>query len=156
MLAAHSGMLPRVLGALALLAVGAIHLEQLIVAAFWYIPVIGPLFALNVAGSVIVGFALLVPLRLAIPRWEPIVSRLLAGLGVALAAVGLALLVVSESVPVFGFKESGYRPEVIVALVADAAAIVLLVGFLVVTPTRRMSVRPPAAFPPDHGALGRG
>lgn len=156
MLAAHSGMLPRVLGALALLAVGAIHLEQLIVAAFWYIPVIGPLFALNVAGSVIVGFALLVPLRLLIPRWEPIVSRLLAGLGVGLAAVGLALLLVSESVPVFGFKESGYRPEVIVALVADVTAIVSLVGFLVMTPNRRMRVRPSAAFPPDHGALGRG
>ena len=120
----------RALGALALLAVGALHLQQLVVAAFWVIPVIGPLFALNVAGSLVVGLALLAPVERLAGRWGPSLLGLLAGVGVVIGAGGLAFLLVSEVTPIFGFRESNFRPEVITALVTDAATIGLLGGFL--------------------------
>lgn len=119
-----------------LLAVGAVHLEQLIVAGFWSVPWIGPLFALNFAGSVAVAVGLLVPVGSVMDRWEPLVPRLLAVLGVAIAAGGLVVLLISESVAIFGFKETGTRPEVITAVASDAAAIVFLVSFLA-TPLSR-------------------
>src|SRR5437763_10381167 len=90
-------------GALALLAVGALHLEQLVVATFWVIPVIGPLFALNFAGSLVVGLALLAPVERLAGRWGPQLPGLLAGVGVVIAAGGLAFLLVSEVTPIFGF-----------------------------------------------------
>jgi hypothetical protein len=117
-------------GALALLAVGGLHLEQLVVATFWVIPVIGPLFALNFAGSLVVGLALLSPVERLAGRWGPMLPGLLAGVGLAIAAGGLAFLLVSEVTPIFGFRESNFRPEVVTALVTDVATIVLLGGFL--------------------------
>lgn len=117
-------------GALALLAVGALHLEQLVVASFWVIPVIGPLFALNVAGSLVVGLALLSPVERLAGRWGRALPGLLAAAGFGIAAGGLAILLASEVTPVFGFREANFRPEVVTAIVTDAATIVLLGGYL--------------------------
>jgi hypothetical protein len=127
----------RALGALALLAGGAVHLEQLVAATFWVIPVIGPLFALNFAGSLVVGLALLSPVERLPGRWATLVPALLAAAAVAIAAVGLGFLLASEVIPIFGFHESNFRSEVIAAIAADIATIVLLGGFVA---TQRRSV----------------
>src|SRR6185503_2704167 len=56
-----TGTLLRVLGGLAVLVVGAVHLEQYFAVHFDVVPVIGPLFALNFAGAVVIGLGLLLP-----------------------------------------------------------------------------------------------
>ena len=53
----------RRLGAVAVLAGGAVHLQQYIVQNVWFYPAIGALFLLNVIGSGVVGLALLAPLE---------------------------------------------------------------------------------------------
>jgi hypothetical protein len=73
----------RILGALALLAVGGIHIEQDTVAHYSVIPTIGELFLVNFIAATACGVALLVPvrgqrLRTAIDR-----SAALGGIGVS-------------------------------------------------------------------------
>jgi hypothetical protein len=58
------------------------------------------------------------------------VHVLLALGGIALAATSFVFLFVSEHRPLFGFKDYGYRPAIIVALVAEAAAVLLLGAYL--------------------------
>src|SRR5438552_17969959 len=76
----------RFFGALAILAVGAIHLQQYIGADYRAIPTVGTLFLLNAIASAIVGIGLLVPIRRvsAAHRAEAAVGTL------ALAAVAIA------------------------------------------------------------------
>jgi hypothetical protein len=115
----------RMLGAIAVLVVGAVHLEQYYGVHFNVVPIIGPLFVLNFAGAMVIGLGLLVPsarLRL--------VHVLLALGGIALAATSFVFLFVSEHRPLFGFQDYGYRPAIIVALVAEAAAVLLLGAYL--------------------------
>jgi hypothetical protein len=45
---------------------------------------------------------------------------------IGLAASSLAGLFVSESEPLFGFMETGYRPVIVVAIVSEAIAVVAL------------------------------
>ncbi len=131
----------RVLGALALLAVGAIHLEQFI-AGLSVIPLIGPLFLLNFAGATVVAVALIFPIPRLSPRLGGLVHGMLALGGVSIAVVGLVFVLISEHTALFGvFMESGYRPEVIVAIVSEAATAVFLSGFLALEVT---SIRRPA------------
>jgi hypothetical protein len=52
----------RLLGALAVLATGAVHLQQYLGADYKAIPTIGPLFLLNAIASGIVGVSLLLPI----------------------------------------------------------------------------------------------
>ena len=112
----------RVLGALAVLLVGALHLEQYFAVHFDVVPVIGPLFVLNFAGAVVIALGLLLPLRR--------VHILLALAGIGLAATSFVFLFVSEHQALFGFQDYGYRAAIIVALAAEAAAVVLLGGYL--------------------------
>jgi hypothetical protein len=113
----------RVLGALAVLAVGAVHLEQYFGVHFNVVPVIGPLFALNFAGAAVIALGLLLPLgRLHIP---------LALGGIGLAATSFVFFFISERQPLFGFQDYGYRPAIIIAIAAEAAAVALLGGYLV-------------------------
>jgi hypothetical protein len=115
----------RVLGAIAVLVVGAVHLEQYFGVHYNVVPIIGPLFVLNFAGAVVVGLGLLVPaVRMRV------LHVLLALGGIGLAATSFVFLFVSESRPLFGFEEYGYRPAIIIALVAEAAAVVLLGAYL--------------------------
>src|SRR4051812_19386117 len=99
--AGRRGTALRVLGALALLVVGAVHLEQYFGVHFGVVPVIGPLFLLNFAGAVVIALGLLLPLRR--------LDVLLALGGVGLAVASIVFLEISEHRPLFGFEDYGYR-----------------------------------------------
>lgn len=114
----------RFLGAAAVLVVGAVHLEQYYGVHFDVVPIIGPLFVLNFAGAAAICLGLLVfPFR-----W---LRTLFALGGMGLAATSFVFFFISQSRPLFGFEDYGYRPATIVALAAEAAAVVLLGGYLV-------------------------
>ncbi|HEU5214004.1 MAG TPA: hypothetical protein VFU30_00540 [Gaiellaceae bacterium] len=122
----------RTVGAIAVLVVGAVHLQQYLGDHFDVVPVIGPLFALNFAGATVIGLGLLVPAaRLRV------VHVLLALGGIGLAATSFVLLFVSESRPLFGFQDYGYRTGIVVALAAEAVAVVALTAYLAVRARRR-------------------
>jgi hypothetical protein len=113
--------------------VGAVHLEQYIADHFNVVPIIGPLFALNFAGATLIGLGLLVPAaRLRV------VHLLLALGGIGLAATSFVFLFVSEHQPLFGFQDYGYRTEIVVALAAEAAAVVMLAAYLATRVRRRV------------------
>src|SRR5262245_25935511 len=108
------GSAARVLGALSLLAVGLIHLQQYL-DLYSTIPTIGTLFVLNFVGATVVGVGLLAPL----PR---LAHTLLALAGIGQAATAFAFLAISERTPLFGFQEPGYDPTAIAATrVAEVA-----------------------------------
>ena len=116
----------RVLGALALLATGAVHLQQY-TRFYSEIPTIGTLFVLNFAGATVIGLALLTPLE----RIGGVLVTLVAAAGSALAAVAFTFLLISEQTPLFGFKEPGYDPTAIAAARgAEIATVVFLTSFL--------------------------
>ena len=117
----------RVLGALAILVVGAVHLEQYFAVHFNVVPIIGPLFVLNFAGATMIGLGLLIPhVRLRL------MHILLALGGIGLAAASFVFLFISEHHTLFGFHDYGYRAAIVIALAAEAAAVLLLTGYLVV------------------------
>jgi hypothetical protein len=121
----------RALGALAVLTVGAIHLQQYLT-LYSAIPTIGTLFVLNFAGATAIGLGLLAPLeRLLGARWGGRAVGLLALGGVVLAATAFVFLAISEHIPLFGFMEPGYHPAAILASrIAEGATVVLLGAFL--------------------------
>ncbi len=128
----------RFFGALAILAVGAVHLQQYIGADYRTIPTIGTLFLLNAIASAMVGLGLLAPIK----RISPTGRADTAIAVLALAAVGsLVALFVSESGDLFGFTESGYRTPIVVAIVAEAAAVALLGPVATVSLVRAISNR---------------
>ena len=72
-----------------------------------------------------IGLGLLVPaarLRL--------VHLLLALGGIGLAATSFVFLLVSEHQPLFGFHDYGWRAQIVIALAAEAAAVVALAAYL--------------------------
>jgi hypothetical protein len=111
----------------AVLITGAVHIEQYFAVHFSVVPIIGPLFALNFAAATVIGLGLLVPHA----RLQPLRIVLALG-GIGLAATSFVFLFVSEHQPLFGFQDYGYRTAIIVALVAEAAAVVLLTAYLAV------------------------
>jgi hypothetical protein len=116
----------RRLGAIAILGVGAVHLQQYL-GGYRSIPTIGPLFLLNAVGSGVVAIGLLAPIeRILHHRGAELTSGLLAGAALAIAAGSLVALFVSENGTLFGFSETGYRPVIVLAIIAEALAIVLL------------------------------
>lgn len=124
------GLAARVLGALSLLAVGAVHLQQYH-DIYHAIPTIGTLFLLNFVGATAVGLALLAPVEQALGRWGDPVVALLALVGIGQAATAFIFLLIAERTPLFGFMEPGYDPPAIMAArVAEVATVVLLGGFL--------------------------
>jgi hypothetical protein len=127
----------RVLGALSLLAVGAVHLQQYL-ELYSDIPTIGTLFLLNFVGATVTGLGLLAPLeRLRGPLGCALVT-LLALAGVAQAATAFVFLYISERTPLFGFTEPGYDPAAILtARISEAATVVLLGAFLAARLLRR-------------------
>jgi hypothetical protein len=136
-LGAASGSLAtvaRALGATALLAMGAIHLQQYF-ELYSEIPTIGTLFVLNFVGATVVAIGLLIPVE----RWlGGVVVALLALAGIGQAATAFVFLAISERTPLFGFKEPGYDPTAITASrVTEIAAVVLLAAFLMARRRRR-------------------
>jgi len=120
----------RAVGALAVLAVGAVHLQQYL----WLysaIPTIGTLFILNFAGATVIGLGLLAPLdRMLGARWGGAALGALVAGGIGLAATAFVFLAVSEQTPLFGFMEPGYDPAAILASrVAEVATVVALGTF---------------------------
>jgi hypothetical protein len=115
----------RTLGALAVLVVGGVHLEQYFAVHFEVVPIIGPLFALNFAGATLIGLGLLLPLT----RLH-VLHALLALGGITLAAMSFVFLFISEHQPLFGFQDYGYRPAILIALAAEAAAVGFLGAYL--------------------------
>jgi hypothetical protein len=120
----------RVLGALTLLAVGAVHLDQY-VELYSDIPTIGTLFVLNFIGATVIGLGLLAPLERLFGRLGRTLVSLGALAGVALAATAFVFLYISERTPLFGFMEPGYDPEaILITRITEAASVVLLGAFL--------------------------
>jgi hypothetical protein len=127
----------RSLGALSLLAAGAVHLQQY---RLFYraIPTIGTLFLLNFAGATAIGLALLLPVERVLDRWGGAAVALLALGGATIAATSFVFLLVSERTPLFGFMEPGYDPAAImVTKISELCTVVLLGGLLVAGLLRR-------------------
>jgi hypothetical protein len=120
----------RLLGALAVLTVGGVHLYEF---EHFYsqIPTIGTLFVLNFLGATAIGLGLLAPIERISARHGSTLLILLALAGIALATVAFAFLLISQHTPLFGFKEPGYDPTGIDAVrAAEIATVIFLATFL--------------------------
>jgi hypothetical protein len=119
--------LARYVGALSLVAAGAVHLQQYYAVYYRVIPVIGPLFVANFVVAVILGVALIAPVEHRVPGLHS-----LAAIGGILFAAGtIVALAISESRTLFGFHEHGYRAAIVVSIAVEAVAIVSLATYLV-------------------------
>jgi hypothetical protein len=144
----------RRLGAVAVLAIGAVHLQQYIVQNVWFYPAIGALFLLNVIGSGVVGIALLAPLERVLPeRPANAAVALLSATGLLIAVGSLVFLFISESSSLFGVTETGYRTPVVLAIIAEGATIPLLTPVLARSVALALHRRPEPPPGPD-GSLG--
>jgi hypothetical protein len=127
----------RVLGALSLLAVGAVHLQQYF-ELYSDIPTIGTLFVLNFVGATVVGLGLLAPVERLLGRLGGAVLALLAVAGIAQATTAFVFLYISERTPLFGFMEPGYDPTAIMtARISEVATVLFLGAFFVARFLRR-------------------
>ena len=116
----------RRVGVIAILVVGAVHLQQYL-GDYQAIPTIGPLFLLNAIGSAVVALGLLLPLeRWLVGRRGEIAVGLLAAGGVAIALGALVSLYIAETSTLFGFSEGTLETVMWIAIVSEAAAVVLL------------------------------
>jgi hypothetical protein len=118
----------RLVGALSIFAVGALHLQQYSSGGYSAIPTIGTLFLLNAIASGIVGVGLLLPFKrvLGDRRSELAVGVLAVG-GLGIAVGSLVALFISESGTLFGFSEAGsYRTVIVDAIVVEAIATLIL------------------------------
>jgi hypothetical protein len=134
----------RYLGALAVLATGVAHIEQYAVDDYSSVPTIGTLFLLNFIAAVVIAVGLVVPLGRIAGRYADAVRALIAVAGIGLGVLSLVALFVSESSGLFGFVEHGYRMAIVSAIVAEAAAAVLLITFLVANGTGLQKLRRPS------------
>jgi hypothetical protein len=134
----------RVLGALSLLAVGAVHLHQYD-DLYSAIPTIGTLFVWNFVGATVLGVGLLLPVERLSGRCGTLVVSGLALGGIALAAVSYVFLLIAERRPLFGFMEPGYNPAAIRAAQVSEIVTVALLGIYLVArhvPIRSAGRRP--------------
>jgi hypothetical protein len=121
----------RLAGSVALFAIAAVHLYELWVDHYSAIPTIGTLFALNGAGAIALGLLLAAPLAVWLgERRARLVFVPAALAGISLAAGTLLGLLISEHTPLLGFMEVGYRPVVVVSIVAEGCAMVVLSLFV--------------------------
>jgi hypothetical protein len=124
------------IGALALLATGADHLEEYTANHFSSVPTIGTLFLLNFLAATIVAVGLVLPLGRIAKQHASLVHGLLALSGIGIAATSLIGLWISESSSLFGFTDHGYRPAIVAAIAAEAVTIVALSAYLALAETR--------------------
>lgn len=116
----------RRIGVLAILVTGAVHLQQYL-GEYHDVPTIGPLFLLNAIGAGFVALGLLLPIE----RWlgerhgEIAVGMLAIG-GVAIGLGSLIGLYIAETSTLFGFSEGTLETVMWIAIVAEAAAVILL------------------------------
>jgi hypothetical protein len=128
--------LTRVIGALAVLAAGADHLQQYTANQFSTVPTIGMLFLLNFIGATALGVGLLAPIPHRLQHIAPALRSLLALGGIGLAASSLAGLWISETSSLFGFTDHGYRPAIVAAIAAELVAIIVLGAYLALARVR--------------------
>ena len=88
-----------------------------------------------------IAVGLIAPLGRVAGRYTDAVRAVFAVGGIGLAVLSLAALFVSESSGLFGFVEHGYRMAIVVAIVAEVAAIVCLVAFLFANGTCLQKIR---------------
>jgi hypothetical protein len=122
----HTRLVLRLLGAVLVLFVGADHFYQYAARDYSVIPTIGTLFLLNFISATLVGAALLVPLERLSRRFGSVALALTAASGAGIAGTSLVALLISEQTKLFGFMEFNYRPEIVVAIVSEAAAMLVL------------------------------
>jgi hypothetical protein len=131
----------RYLGALAVLAVGIDHIVEYYSDYYRAVPTIGTLFMLDFVASLIVGIALLAPLRKVAGRYAERTLTLLAVGGIALGGGTLAGLLISENGGLFGFMENGYRGAIVLSMAFDIAAALLMAAFLGLRVDRHANAR---------------
>jgi hypothetical protein len=78
----------------------------------------------------VIAAGLVAPLGRIAGRYAGTIRDAFAVAGIALGALSLVALFVSESSGLFGFQEHGYRTPIALAIVFEVAAIVFLVIFL--------------------------
>ena len=130
-----------VVGALAVLATGAVHLDEYVGDGFSTVPTIGTLFLLNFITSTMVGVALLLPLGRLGERFASPSRALLALSGAGIGATSLIALWISESSSLFGFTDYGFRPTITAAIVAESIAVVALTAYLALDSPRLLHPR---------------
>jgi hypothetical protein len=121
----------RFLGAIALLGVGAVHIDQYYAVHYRVVPVIGTLFFLNLIGAAGIALLLILPIARVLGGIGTAVVGLVALAGIALAVTSAAFLLVSEHTPLFGFMENGYRTAIILSFVAEGATVIFLGAYLI-------------------------
>jgi hypothetical protein len=94
------------------------------------VPTIGTLFLLNFVAAIVIAVGLTAPIRRVTGRYTDAVRAVFAVGAIGLGVLSLVALFISESSGLFGFVEHGYRMAIVVAIVAEVAAIVFLVAFL--------------------------
>lgn len=123
----------RILAAVLILFVGADHYYEYSSGGYSVVPTIGTLFLLNFISACVVGVMLLAPLERLSRRFGNAAVALAGLSGFGIAAGSLAALLISEQTSLFGFMESNYRPAIVVALAAEAAATVCLALLFLLT-----------------------
>ena len=131
----------RYLGAAAVLATGIAHIEQYSVDNYSTVPTIGTLFLLNFIAAIAIAVGLIAPLQRFSGRYTDAVRAAFAVAGIGLGVLSLAALFVSETSGLFGFVEHGYRMAIVVAIVAEAAATIFLLVFLLANGTGLREIR---------------
>jgi hypothetical protein len=135
----------RRVGAVAVIGVGAVHLQQYLT-GYDAIPTIGPLFLLNAIGSGLVALGLLLPIE----RWldarrGEIAIGLLAFGGVTIGLGSLVGLYIAETSTLFGFSEGTFETVMWIAVVSEVAAALLLIPVAVANLVGPSARRAPAA-----------
>jgi len=121
----------RYAGALALLAVGLDQLQQHALESSSAGPTIGTLFLLNVISAAVLAVGLAAPVERLPGRAGHLAIPLLAGGGIAVAVGSLAGVIVSESVGLLGFMETGDRSAIVLSITLEVATIALLLAHLI-------------------------
>ena len=121
----------RAIGAISLLVVGGVHLQQYTVNHYSVVPTIGSLFLLNFIVATISGTILLIPFGASVGRTRLAFDGVAAVIGIGVAFGAFVALSVSEHTPLFGFREYNYREVIVLALASEAIAVVSLAVFVV-------------------------
>jgi len=129
------------LGALAVVATGVIHIQQYSGQDYSTIPTIGTLFLLNFIAAVVIALGLIAPWGRIAGRYADAIRAAWALAGIGLGVLSLIALFVSESSSLFNFHENGYRTATVLTIVAEAAATIFLVVFLVANGTGLAKIR---------------
>jgi hypothetical protein len=139
------------LGTIAVVAIGVVHLQQYSANGYSTVPTIGTLFFLNFVAAIVIAAGLVAPLGRVAGRYAGAVRAAFAVSGIGLGALSLVALFISEGSGLFGFVEHGYRTAIVVAMVAEIAAVVLLLVFLSLTFERaQVPTRPVRAVRPER------